>query len=311
MNQKGISSYFSLLTIIVFITIIAIGLFGQTRIQRYFSQTNNLIFSHAAENDLKKVYIDFATAINKKDFKTIYENFALQDIKDDIKETEFSNTLQSLYSTIQINNIQFVVKKVSVKDNEALVDREVKYCLDDGCTNKKTENSKVRWVKDGNSWKTATEFPVCYRSMEKGIDDTFSSNKVTENGVEIKSSIDCSMFPMYWSVSPDNNKLYQFSEMADKLSDENLSRSIASIKVGLKKYPLTFLKSNLKFVYLLKQLNFYGVPFGSTYSNTKVYLTSGPVSLGYTDSYIEGNCIMNSQVYFTINIKIYFPKMLG
>jgi len=74
---------------------------------------------------------------------------------------------------------------------------------------------------------------------------------------------------------------------AESLSEGEIERSKNIIMATLDKYPIGVLKDNLKSVYVLKSMNFFGVDYGGTYFETRVYVVNDGVDMGYSDVNIE------------------------
>ena len=75
---------------------------------------------------------------------------------------------------------------------------------------------------------------------------------------------------------------------AKALNQEIRPHLISIINIALNKYPEKVTRKNLKTVYILRTMTFFGLDFGGTYHKKKVYLTSNGIKYGYTDQYIEG-----------------------
>ena len=88
------------------------------------------------------------------------------------------------------------------------------------------------------------------------------------------------IFPGYWYDPEINAK-------AESLSEDEIERSRSIIISAMDKYPIEVLKDNLKSVYVLKSMNFYGVDYGGTNSETSVYVVNSGVDTGYSDIYVE------------------------
>jgi hypothetical protein len=106
------------------------------------------------------------------------------------------------------------------------------------------------------------------------------SVKITYKGVDIITYNQRQMFPDSWLEAPENG--YSLP-----LNKNNESRGLSIIKSALDKYPEEMLKNNLKKVYLLGALKFYGLSYGGTYYDNKIYLCIKDSALGYDSKYIE------------------------
>jgi len=74
---------------------------------------------------------------------------------------------------------------------------------------------------------------------------------------------------------------------AESLSENETERSKRIIISALDKYPENFLECNLKNVYVLKSMNFFGVDYGGTNSLDSVYVANNGENMGYLDIIIE------------------------
>jgi hypothetical protein len=99
-------------------------------------------------------------------------------------------------------------------------------------------------------------------------------------GVQIYFFAEENIFPKHWYIE-------RVSPKATSLDTSEYIRSEQIVKAALKKYPVDLIKTNLKKVYVLNDLSFYGQSFGGTYSDSIVYLTNEGLSLGFIDGYIE------------------------
>lgn len=86
---------------------------------------------------------------------------------------------------------------------------------------------------------------------------------------------------------PDSWKTDEINAKGISLDTIEIERSMKIIKNALAKYPRELIKSNLKKIYILKMIEFYGQEFGGTNSSDAVYITNGGENLGYTNGYIE------------------------
>jgi len=122
------------------------------------------------------------------------------------------------------------------------------------------------------------------------------------SGVEIIFSTAESIFPQSWYDSPSNAKVQTID------SDDDISRSLKIIKKALKKYPVIILKSNLKKVYVLYDIEFYKVGYGGTYWEDNVYITNQGKSKGYDDIFVEQLFHAEFSSILYLNYKQYFDK---
>jgi hypothetical protein len=108
----------------------------------------------------------------------------------------------------------------------------------------------------------------------------FSQEPDLTGPLPLYSSTKADMFPPEWMEKPILAK-------AAPLDKEETDRSLAMAKKAVKKYPETVLKNNLKKVFLVKSLNFFGQPYGGTNSLDTIYLCNDGKRRGYTDAYLE------------------------
>lgn len=99
-------------------------------------------------------------------------------------------------------------------------------------------------------------------------------------GITVSFVTDDHMFPESWLGGSVNGR-------ASSLDEAEYARSKRILSKSLAKYPLWILKKNLKKIYILHDLNFYGVNYGGTNSTDAVYLTNQGVEKNYTDLYLE------------------------
>jgi len=98
--------------------------------------------------------------------------------------------------------------------------------------------------------------------------------------VKILFSSDSSTFPKSWKTAKINAQGFF-------LSPSEHERSKKIILNALSKYPAKVLKENLKTIYVLQKIEFYGQQFGGTNSTTIVYVSNNGIKNGYTDIYLE------------------------
>jgi len=99
-------------------------------------------------------------------------------------------------------------------------------------------------------------------------------------GVLIAYEVDEHTFPKSW-------KTKEVNATAVSLDTVEIERSTQLIKTALKKYPVEVLNKNLRTIYVLKSIEFYGQVYGGTNSTAIVYLGNNGVENGYTDTFVE------------------------
>ncbi len=99
-------------------------------------------------------------------------------------------------------------------------------------------------------------------------------------GIKIIFSADGKIFPDNWYEENINAQ-------GISLDTTEYNRSEKIVKAALQKYPVELLKKNIKKIYILKNVTFYGQSFGGTNSTSNVYLSNNGINEGYTDFYLE------------------------
>ncbi len=122
------------------------------------------------------------------------------------------------------------------------------------------------------------------------------------SGVEIIFKDSKPIFPESWYESPSNAKIETIE------SDDDISRSLKIIKKALEKYPASLLKSNLKKVYVLYDIEFYKVGYGGTYWEDNVYITNKGEPNSYDDIFVEQLFHAEFSSILFLNYKQYFKK---
>jgi len=90
------------------------------------------------------------------------------------------------------------------------------------------------------------------------------------------------MFPCKWRKKRINPEVI-------RLDTAEIQRMQAILDRSLGKYPSKLLNKNLKAIYVLKSMFFYGLEYGGTYYKRKVYLSNNGIANGYSDAYLEGS----------------------
>lgn len=99
-------------------------------------------------------------------------------------------------------------------------------------------------------------------------------------GLTICYKIDGETFPGTWR----NNEI---DAKGISLDEAELKRSLLVITKALDKYPKKLIVKNLRKIYVLKSIEFYGQEFGGTNSYDVVYVANDGEAQGHTDSFIE------------------------
>lgn len=99
-------------------------------------------------------------------------------------------------------------------------------------------------------------------------------------GIELIFVLEDGMFPQSWYQA-------EINAQAEALEIDEIERTIQVLNASLAKYPEKLIKNNLKRVYVLKSLEFFGTSYGGTYTSNAVFLSNKGIKRGYTDSYIE------------------------
>jgi hypothetical protein len=86
-------------------------------------------------------------------------------------------------------------------------------------------------------------------------------------------------FPQAWRAEPIN-------AAGVPINQHEAHRVIRQIDTFLASFPLEFIKRNLKNIYLLNDMTFYGKPYGKTNGRAAIYIESKGIEAGYTDDFI-------------------------
>lgn len=114
-----------------------------------------------------------------------------------------------------------------------------------------------------------------FTDFEKQIDDIEQLY-----GIELEAELEKTIIPEVWVNPPASGKV-------EAIAQSNLCRAVSILSQELKKYPPEVIRSNLKSIYLLKSLSFYGVEYGGTSLGRSLYLTAGDRSEGYSEYYFS------------------------
>jgi len=72
------------------------------------------------------------------------------------------------------------------------------------------------------------------------------------------------------------------------LAQNEIHRTHLVLEASLDKYPAELLEKNLKNIYALQRMFFFGLEYGGTYYKRNVYIANGGLENGYSNTYLEG-----------------------
>lgn len=104
---------------------------------------------------------------------------------------------------------------------------------------------------------------------------------ILEKPVRVVTSADSSIFPESWRNEP-------VLASGEVLPESHAGRVRAVLSHALAKYPAQVLQRELKAVFVFAELRYSGVITSGTNSLNSVYLKTGDVKQGFTDTHIEG-----------------------
>ncbi len=115
-----------------------------------------------------------------------------------------------------------------------------------------------------------------------GGTDVFSQSffKDPRSGIVVYFTGSATMFPSSWRGGEINGK-------AKPLKKKEYERSKKLVLQALNKYPVEVLKRNLTKIYIMDYIEFFGLEYGGTNSNSVVYMTNQGEVEGYDDLYVE------------------------
>ena len=87
-------------------------------------------------------------------------------------------------------------------------------------------------------------------------------------------------FPKMWLKAP-------FAGEGKAIPYDEAKRLLPIVRTMLSKHPKEILRKDLKDIFLLSEMKFYGKPFGGTNSRDGVYIVSQGLAMGYTDEHLE------------------------
>ena len=114
-------------------------------------------------------------------------------------------------------------------------------------------------------------------------------------------SINKNTFPKSWKTKKINAKGVSLSKKEYQITKRTIKKALA-------KYPLSVIKNNLKAIYVLKKIEFYGQQYGGTNSTDTVYLTNNGIARNYSEHYIEQTFHHEFSSILLRNYPHYFDK---
>ena len=113
------------------------------------------------------------------------------------------------------------------------------------------------------------------------IEETQISKRKKAYGIEFIAEIEKNMFSASWQNAPISAKGIPMTDNSEIARSMKIMLKAASI------YPEDFFAKSLKKVYLLNEIEFYGLGYGGTNDNDNLFLTNRGKANGFTDDYIE------------------------
>ncbi|MCC6402962.1 MAG: hypothetical protein IT207_03040 [Fimbriimonadaceae bacterium] len=98
--------------------------------------------------------------------------------------------------------------------------------------------------------------------------------------IPILTEFDSTTFPVSWQGG-------EIRGAGVSLTPSEKDRSLRVLKAAFAKYPDGFLERDLKRVFVLRRISFYGLDYGGTNSLDTVYVTNDGTANGYTDGFLE------------------------
>jgi hypothetical protein len=120
-------------------------------------------------------------------------------------------------------------------------------------------------------------------------------------GVKVLYEYDAkAFFPAEWLAAP-------VSGDGSQMPRRELAEVVDAIEQFLSAYPKEVLEKNLKTIYLMSGMNFYGKGFGAAYGKSAIYVNSEGKSKGYTHQFLLSQMHSELSSIFLINYGEKFP----
>jgi hypothetical protein len=88
-------------------------------------------------------------------------------------------------------------------------------------------------------------------------------------------------------IFPEDWKTDEVRASASPIRDEEKARTLRILGKAMAKYPESLLQRNLKAVYVVRSMSFFGLPYGGTNSLDTIYLCNDGLAAGFDDAYLE------------------------
>lgn len=99
-------------------------------------------------------------------------------------------------------------------------------------------------------------------------------------GIRVVFRYSPGIFPLSWQRAP-------ISARATAIDTREIPRSKAMLSKALDKYPAVLLAKELRAVYFIRNMKFYGIGYGGTNTTDALYICNNGLAAGYTDRYLE------------------------
>mgnify|MGYP006928159876 CR=1 FL=1 len=118
------------------------------------------------------------------------------------------------------------------------------------------------------------------------LSSCLTSTHRTEIEQQERTNIDI-IFPTDERIFPDNWYSATIAAKSTPLDSNEYDRTTQAINNALSMYPKSIILQNIKTIYVVKDMEFFGQPFGGTNSNSNVYMTNNGADYGYTSLFLE------------------------
>ncbi len=108
-------------------------------------------------------------------------------------------------------------------------------------------------------------------------------------------------FPEAWKRRP-------IDASGSQMDRREIRRLLEITREFLSQYPQDVLKENLRDIYFVKRMRFYGKPFGGTYANAAIYMDNQGRRRGYTDQFLLSTMHSEFSSILLANYRRQFPK---